>query len=232
MKNIRPSAINSYIGRIAEDCENKKKDICERIRICGVQSLSNSELILYLLSQFDFPVKDLDVQEICSLIEKHATGDLLAELKTFSTFSFENIAKFVVAIELGRRFYGISGSCIKSPHDLIPYVQHYALEKQEYFLCATLTGANEIISIHVVSVGTLNKSIIHPREVFANALKDRCASVILCHNHPSGKTEPSIEDIETTMFLIESAKFLGIKVLDHLIITKNDYFSFLQEELI
>ena len=130
------------------------------------------------------------------------------------------------ALELGRRFYGSKGICIKSPVDVIPLVQHYALEKQEHFLCISLTGANEIIKIRVITVGILNSTLIHPREIFAEAIKDRSAAIILCHNHPSGKVDPSVEDIQLTRRLVKVADIIGIKILDHIIISSTGYYSF------
>jgi DNA repair protein RadC len=89
-----------------------------------------------------------------------------------------------------------------------------------------LNGANEVIGNRVVTVGLLNTSQVHPREVFVDAISDRAASVILAHNHPSGVLEPSPDDIATTRQLVDAGKILGIPVLDHIIITKKSHLSF------
>jgi len=99
-------------------------------------------------------------------------------------------------------------------------------------LCITLDGASHIINKRVVFIGTLNQSIVHPREVFADAIADRAAGVIVAHNHPSGNLSPSSADIAITDRLQEVAKLIGIELIDHIIIGKNGYFSFSNEGLI
>lgn len=89
----------------------------------------------------------------------------------------------------------------------------------------TLDGANRLISNTTIFQGTLNQSLVHPREIFAKALEDRAASIIVAHNHPSGTAQPSAEDLETTAKLKEAGELLGIKVLEHIIVTKFDHLS-------
>lgn len=114
---------------------------------------------------------------------------------------------------------------ITKPEDLLPHIKHIADKKQEYFMCVSLNGANELIDSRVITVGLLNSSQVHPREVFADAITDRAASIILAHNHPSGTLEPSKADTMVTRQLCESGKLLGIEVLDHIIITKKGFIS-------
>jgi DNA repair protein RadC len=103
---------------------------------------------------------------------------------------------------------------------------------REKFICIHFSINNKIISYEVVSMGSLTSSIVHPREVFKAAILANAASVLFMHNHPSGNTEPSIDDIEITNRLCKAGSILGINVLDHLIITRNDYLSFRQKGLI
>jgi len=98
--------------------------------------------------------------------------------------------------------------------------------KQEHFLAIYVDGANNVIETRVVFKGTLNKCIVHPREIFAPAYEMRAAAVIIGHNHPSGNTEPSFEDISMTKKLSEAGSILGIEVLDHVIFTDTSYYSF------
>ena len=126
---------------------------------------------------------------------------------------------------MARRYNGRKISTIKCAEDIIPLVSHIRDKKQEYFICITLNGANEVIANRVVTVGLVNSSQIHPREVFADAISDRAASVVLVHNHPSGNIEPSEEDKEITRQMRNAGKILGIKVLDHLILAKDDHSS-------
>ncbi|MEL3907091.1 MAG: JAB domain-containing protein, partial [Treponema sp.] len=119
---------------------------------------------------------------------------------------------------------------IQNPADIVPFLRHYAVRKQEQFICVSLNGAHEITAIRVVSVGTLTQTLVHPREVFADPLADRAAAVIFAHNHPSGCLEPSHEDTALTQRLVQAGKLLGINVLDHIILAPNGtYLSFREE---
>ena len=109
---------------------------------------------------------------------------------------------------------------------MVPILQIYSFRKQEHFVCVTLNGAHEVMNIYVISVGSLNKTVIHPREVFTVAIAERAAAIIVAHNHPSGSLEPSTADFDCTKQILESSKILGIPLLDHLIISKDGYFSF------
>jgi DNA repair protein RadC len=115
---------------------------------------------------------------------------------------------------------------ITCPADLIPALQQYSTKKQEHFLVITLDGSQQVIRIHIVCIGLLNRTLTHPREVYVRAIKDHAASSILAHNHPSGAVVPSKEDREATRRLCECGKLLGIEVLDHLIFSKGAYYSF------
>ena len=94
------------------------------------------------------------------------------------------------------------------------------------FVCLSLNGANELIEKRIVTVGLLDRSQVHPREVFADVIADRAAGVIFAHNHPSGDFQPSTADLTTQVRLVEAAKILGIRVLDHIIVSRKEYFSF------
>jgi DNA repair protein RadC len=103
---------------------------------------------------------------------------------------------------------------------------------KEYFKVVMLNVKNRVISVENISIGSLNSSIVHPREVFKPAIKRSSAAVILVHNHPSGDTTPSREDIEITRRLVEAGKILGIEVLDHIIFGNSDYLSFKEKGLL
>lgn len=116
--------------------------------------------------------------------------------------------------------------------DVLPYLKFIRTKKQEYTLCLSLDSGNRLIARRVVTIGTLTASLIHPREVFAGPLKDRAASVIIAHNHPSGDPGPSKADISATQQLIAAGILLGVHVSDHVIIANEKYFSFLQNGFI
>ncbi|MCJ7765514.1 MAG: JAB domain-containing protein [Thiovulaceae bacterium] len=110
------------------------------------------------------------------------------------------------------------------------HLSEYHNMEREHFIVITLDGASRVISTRVVSIGTLNQSLVHPREVFRDAIYDNAAGIIIAHNHPSGQLEPSIEDKRVTKRLKEVSTIIGIELLDHLILTVNGYYSFREEE--
>jgi DNA repair protein RadC len=117
---------------------------------------------------------------------------------------------------------------IRTPIDVYETTRKYRTKRQEHFVVITLDGAHQIIKVHTVTIGLINRTIIHPREVFYVAIKDSSAAIMLVHNHPSGNVEPSPEDIEITKRLKEAGELMGIEVLDHVIIGKNSFYSFLE----
>ena len=123
---------------------------------------------------------------------------------------------------------GACGTRIKHPDDIYKLIYHHADRKQERFICLSLNGAYEVIAVRIVTIGLVNKSIVHPREVFSDPILDRASAVIVAHNHPSGQLEPSQDDDEVTFRLSTSAEILGLHLLDHLIFSEKSYFSYRQ----
>lgn len=121
-----------------------------------------------------------------------------------------------------------SGPDIKvtNPGDLFPILKRFGAKRQEHFLVVTLRGDQSVERVHLVSLGLLNRTLVHPREIFYRAIKDSAASIILAHTHPSGSLEPSREDKEATQRLVSAGALMGIEVLDHIIICKTSFFSF------
>jgi len=117
---------------------------------------------------------------------------------------------------------------IKCPEDVYELTKTYRTKKQEHFIVITLNGAHDVIKRHVITIGMVNRTIVHPREVFIKAIKDYAVSIMLVHNHPSGNAVPSPEDVDITRRLKEAGKIIGIDVLDHIIITKKCYYSFVE----
>jgi DNA repair protein RadC len=118
---------------------------------------------------------------------------------------------------------------VRFPADVIPHVAHLRKKRQEHFLVVTLNGAHEIIRVRTVTKGTVNRSLVHPREIFIGAIRDHAAAVMVVHNHPSGNLEPSPEDREVTSRLMTAGNLLGLRLLDHVIVSKNGYWSFLEQ---
>jgi len=118
---------------------------------------------------------------------------------------------------------------ISAPTDIVPAIQKYAYEDQEHFIVINLDGEHKIISTNIVSIGLANSTLVHPREVFRKAIVENSIAIIICHNHPSGSLEPSGDDIEITNKIKNAGKIIGIEVLDHIIISKRGFYSFLEE---
>jgi len=119
---------------------------------------------------------------------------------------------------------------IKNPEEVLPLLRKWRKQKQENFLTITLNGAHEVIKIHHISKGLINKTITHPRECFYPAIKDLAVAVIFIHNHPSGSTISSPEDDEITKSMSMAAEILGINILDHIIISpRGSYYSYRKE---
>jgi len=116
--------------------------------------------------------------------------------------------------------------------DILRYLSYIRNKKQEYLVCLSLDSSGALIARRTVTIGLLNVSLAHPREVFAAPLKDRAASIIIAHNHPSGEAAPSKQDIETTQQLIAAGILIGIPLRDHFIVTRTGYFSFRERGLL
>ena len=114
----------------------------------------------------------------------------------------------------------------------LAYLKNIRSAMQEHFICLSIDSQGEIIASHTVFIGTVNSVISHPREIFAAAIADHAVEIIVAHNHPSGGIMPSKQDIKTTQQLASAGQILGIPLKDHLIVTKNGYFSFLSHGLL
>ena len=204
----------------------------EKMEEKGPSALSDLELLSVLVSS---GTQSRPVFEIAT--------DLLALLDRKPEASIEDMLKIrglgrakstqvAAAIELGRRRTRRNGVQITSPRDIYNEVRHYAYRSQEQFIVLSMNGAQEVIDIFTATIGLVNKTLIHPREVFSEPIRRRAATIAIAHNHPSGQLAPSEEDINVTNRLVEAGKILGIKVLDHLVFTAEGYYSFLEHSLI
>ncbi len=190
----------------------------------GVKSLKNHELIAVLLGS---GIKGKDVlklsKEIEKIIDENVTLDQLLQIKGLGV---AKAAQILSALEFSKRILLKTHTKIEKTEDIINELKDYSDKKQEYFIAIYLDGADRIIEKRVITIGILDKTIIHPREVFAPAIELRAASVIIAHNHPSGNPNPSRYDIILTDRLKESAEILGIDLIEHMIISKEGYYSF------
>ncbi len=134
--------------------------------------------------------------------------------------------QLIAAFELARHHLTKDAIKIMKATDVLPLLNDIAGKQQEYFVWISLNGANEVIEKRVVTIGLLDRSQVHPREVFADVIAERAASVIFAHNHPSGELQPSEADLKIHEQLVQAAKILGIRVLDQIILTRKGYLSF------
>ena len=132
---------------------------------------------------------------------------------------------FQIVSERRRKNPGV----VKTPDDIYNLLKHYWDAEKEHFILITLNGAHEPISVSLVSIGLVNRTIVHPREVFIRAVRDMATAIVICHNHPSGSLDPSDEDKEITERICKAGEVLGIRVIDHIIFTKFGYASLRRE---
>jgi len=215
----------------------------ERLLRHGPETLSNSELLAIIFGRGVKGESILDISQ--KLISRFQSLTDLSEasvqdLKKFKGLGIAKICQLKACFEIARRInFSMKKSDKKikksfvSPKDIFEIVREKIINyHKEHFLVVCLDNRNEIIASEIISVGTLNNSLIHPRETFEIAIKNHSAQIIICHNHPSDELMPSEDDLVVTKRLIEAGKLLGIEVIDHLIISKTDYFSFAKEKLI
>lgn len=201
----------------------------EKLLRKGPAALSDRELLAVLLGK---GTSRMDVMTLAAklarLIDEKGLQVKAEDLTQFEGVGDAKATLILAAIEFARRRIKPEGARIVTPADLLPHIRHYADRKQEHFLCASINGANEVLNIRVVSIGLIDRSPVHPREVFADALTDRASAVIVAHNHPSGGVEPSHSDLNITTQLRAAGEIVGIDLLDHIIFNKTGYFSFLE----
>jgi len=193
----------------------------------GANALKKEELIAVILGS---GIKGQDILElsksITTLIDKigidRVTIDDLITLKGVGL-------QILASIEFAKRYLEKSKPLIESAKDVWNLLYEYRDKKQEYLLSITIDGASRLIKKRVVTVGILNQSLVHPREVFVDAIVDRAAGIIIAHNHPSGELYPSRADMQVTDRLKDAGRILGIELLDHIIIAKSGWYSFSEE---
>lgn len=205
----------------------------EKLLKKGAQALKNDELLAILLGS---GVHGKDVRklakEIIGLMDTGFDELSLSKLCDIHGLGVAKASQIIASIELSKRYLIRSNKRITSAEDVYDELKSFSTKSQEHFLSITLDGASHIINIRTVFIGTLNQSLVHPREVFSDAISDRAAGIIIAHNHPSGTLEASRADISITQRLKEVSKLVGIELLDHVILSKNGFYSFSDEGLL
>lgn len=199
----------------------------EKLATKGAAALSDFELLEALIGRGN---AQADVTKIAKdtlkLLQSHGADVTYEQLRQVTGMGEARAAELLAAFELGRRYLLESDRpVIDSAEAAVAQLADIRDKSQEHFVCLTLDGAHRLIAKRIITIGTLNASLVHPREVFADAIADRAASIIVAHNHPSGTLEPSDADVEVTRRLQEAGKLLGIHLTDHILVTAKSYAS-------
>jgi DNA repair protein RadC len=211
----------------------------ERLQKVGVNNLSTQELLALIIEKGG---RGQTVLTLAQNLLAHF-GNLqniktanLEELKKVKGIGFATACKIQAAFKLGEKAELNNtklGEKIEGPESVFNLLKNeIGNKKKESFYILSLTTRNNLISVDKVSTGTLSASLAHPREVFLPAIKNSASSVIVVHNHPSGDPQPSEDDLNITKRLTEAGKILGINVVDHIIVSRTNYFSFKDKGLI
>ena len=203
----------------------------ERLEKNGVHVLSDAELLAIIFKTGNKEENAIAMSD--RLITKYGLGKLnelsLKELQEIKGIGPAKSMQIKALFEFNKR-YSLAkrdGEPIKSARDVFEYAsQRLITNQQETFMILLLDSKNRIVKDEIISIGTLNASIIHPREVFKSAIRESANSIILVHNHPSGDPKPSVEDEQITKKLFEAGELLNIKILDHVIVGKDKFWSF------
>ncbi len=212
----------------------------EKLLNNGAEILSNEELLAVIIRTGSREATAIELgKRVLSLDERglrFLIDSTVEELKKVRGIGNTKAAQILAAVELGKRISyseGLDRIRISSPSSIAGlYMGEMRFLSKEHFRVILLDTKNQIISTEEISIGTLNAAIVHPRDVFKLAIKKNANSIILIHNHPSGDTSPSKEDINVTLRLKEVGDIIGIRVVDYLIIGDNKYLSFKEENII
>jgi DNA repair protein RadC len=209
---------------------SKENRPMERLEKKGASTLSDAELLAVILKTGNKEENVIDMSN--RLISKYGISKLsncsLTELQEIKGIGKVKASQILALFEFNKRhnLSKINNNSIKCAKDVFEYASQKLPNDKEHFMILHLDSKNRIIKDEIISIGILNASIIHPREVFKSAIKESANSIILVHNHPSGDPNPSKEDEDTSEKLFEAGNLLDIKVLDHVIVGKDEWFSF------
>lgn len=210
---------------------DRRKDLRprEKLQARGAEALSDYELLMAIIgSGTQYADVTKLAREVQKLLKEKGSELAYEDLLNVKSLGPAKATNIMAGFELWRRQFEVSERpIIDSPEKAAAQLADICDKKQEYFVCLTLDGANRLIAKRIITIGTLTASLVHPREVFADAIADRAASIIVAHNHPSGTLTASSADSEVTQRLEEAGVVLGIKLVDHLIVSSSGHLSIL-----
>jgi DNA repair protein RadC len=199
----------------------------------GAQSLSDFELLEVLIGNGN---PGADVSSLARHIQRvFRKGTDMITYETLAAIRGVGPAlasKIMASLELSRRYLVHDNTPLLSQQDILARLHDIRTERQEHFIVLSLDGGQRLITQRTVTIGTIDTVIAHPREVFADAIADRAASIVIAHNHPSGEARPSQRDITLTQQLAAAGQLLGVTLRDHIIVTKSSHYSCRQHHLL
>ncbi len=205
----------------------------EKLLAQGAAYLSDRELLAVFLGRGTAKHDVLSLAgKLTTLIDEKGINLSIEDITAIQGIGQARAAGISAAFEFSRRRIRPEGIKIKSPLEVLPLIRHYSDRKQEHFISISLNGANEVMAVRVVTIGLVNKSQVHPREVFADLITERAAALIVAHNHPSGDLTPSRQDQDVTCQIRDAGTLLGIPLMDHIIFHTKGYYSFAAHDLI
>ncbi len=205
----------------------------EKLIAKGVGNLTDKELLAILLRTGQKGKSAIDIAE--GMLAKYPKKQILEvsfdDLKKLNGIGADKACTLLAAIEFTKRALGVQRGgrpLIESTEHALSQLHDIRIHKKEHFVALYLNARNELIHREDISIGTVNASIVHPRDVFAPALEHNATAVIVAHNHPSGSVEPSPEDREVTIRLKDAGKLLGITLVEHIVVTKDAHITIRQ----
>ena len=227
-------ARRSAMSGLTDDINVSEEMPREKMLRYGPDRLTDGELLAILLGTGTREMNALVLAE--SLIIRFGQAGLpyasCEDLSAYNKLGPARACRTAAAFELGKRFFQDKKTSIyMKPEDVWDSMKDLRYAKKEHFVVFYLDTRNQEIRREIISIGTLNVSIVHPREVFEPAIRNLAASIIVAHNHPSGHLCPSKEDLETTVRLEKAGEIIGIKVIDHIIITSEGFYSMREKGL-
>jgi DNA repair protein RadC len=221
---------------LAIEAQSESERPRERLLESGPGALTDRDLVAVILGT---GADGEGVLELAERVTRSVNLRLLPrvpaeELLAIRGLGPARVAQLLAAAEVGRRLWpdGESASVVRGPETVFELSRDIRATNREHFMGFYLNTRNQVLRREVISIGSLNASIVHPREVFLPAIAVSAASLVLAHNHPSGDPTPSEEDLAITRRLVEAGRLLGIEVLDHVIVSRDTYASFKERRLL
>lgn len=200
--------------------------VSEAIEKYGIDSFSDKELLKMALEDNSTLFSDALAQDVGNIFNTcNSFSEAFTKITSVKNLSKEKAIAISAVFEYARRRIHNKKQSLRTPTDVYDVIKHYANDEQELFIVVGVNGANEVIFSKAVTIGILDRALIHPRETFADAIKNRCSAIFVAHNHPSSNLTPSDADIMSTSRLVKAGELLGIKVLDHLVFSKDGFHS-------